>query len=304
MKNLVIGTIAMLFIAGTTCAADTSLWDKLVDVAIQHIKETGPDKETGQFISMARGHAWSRRQEFVDLVVPHLKGKHPENVAGAIRVLSWLRWYAPMSSLGSFEERHRDFFVNIDKIMYGQIEHFHSLESDQVYHSLALYLGSSRTDDAKRHLLKIAKSPIAKSAKEQALICLTFHRDPKDMDSLFPFILEKPHAAGNLPYHFRNSYGRKAIPFLKRALVEARSPVIRRQTAYELVHLRIPEGFRHLQQVALADPEPERRTLGRPLGFIRQFAIDYLKLPKDASSPKDIAAHIEKKCRELCKGQE
>jgi hypothetical protein len=300
MKNLVIGTIAMLFIAGTTCAADTSLWDKLVDVAIQHIKETGPDKETGQFISMARGHAWSRRQEFVDLVVPHLKGKHPENVAGAIRVLSWLRWYAPMSSLGSFEERHRDFFVNIDKIMYGQIEHFHSLESDQVYHSLALYLGSSRTDDAKRHLLKIAKSPIAKSAKEQALICLTFHRDPKDMEKLLPFMLEDSRASGSLPYHFRNSYGEASVPYLKKTLLEAKSAGTRLGAAIELVHLRIPDGFRYLHKIALLDPEPEGKR-GRHLARIRQFAVDYLELPRSDSSKHAIAAHIEKKQGELCK---
>jgi hypothetical protein len=304
MRKMTIGTIVILLIAGTTGAANPTLWDKLIDVALQHIKTNGPDAETGQFIGMARHHAWSRRQEFVDLVIPYLKGKDPDKAAGAVDILHWLRIYRPVNYLGDFEKENHDFFFKADKIVYGQLEHLHSLENDQVYHRLAIYLGCSPTAEAKRHLLRIADSPIAKDAKEQALICLAWHRDEKDMESLFPFMLGESHAAWNLPYHFRNSYGRAALPYLKRALEEAESAVIRQRVAYELVHLRIPEGFRYLGQVALADPEPEERTQLRPLEGIRQFAVDYLTLPKDTREPAAIAAHIAKKERELCRSED
>jgi hypothetical protein len=235
MRKLIIGAAILVpLLSGTALAGDTTLWNKLIDVAIQHIKTNGPDAETGEFISMARDHAWSRRQEFVDLVIPHLKGKDPDKVAGAVDVLHWLRTYRPMSYLGDFEKRHRQFFAETDKIVYEQLEHLHSLKSDTVYHRLALYLGCSATAESKRHLLRIAKSAVAKGAKEQAVICLAWHRDPKDMEPLLPFMLEDSKASRSLPYHFRNSYGKASMPYLKKAVTEAKSEATRREAEKEL----------------------------------------------------------------------
>jgi hypothetical protein len=139
-----------------------------------------------------------------------------------------------MSWLGDFEKRHHDFFSGIDEIVYGELEHLDSLNSDTVYHPLALYLGCSATTESKRQLLKIAKSPIAERAKEQALICLAWHRDPKDMESLLPFMLEDSQASRSLPYHFRNSYGKASLPYLKKAVSEAKSEATRREAKKEL----------------------------------------------------------------------
>ena len=303
MKKMIVGTITMLLIAGTACAADTTLWEELIDVAIQHIKTNGPDAETGQFISMARHHAWSRRQDFVDLVVPHLKGNDPEKVAGAVGVLYWLRAYHPMSYLGDFKKDNKEFLARLDKIVYGQLNHLHSLKSDQVYHRLALYLGFSAIAESKRHLLKIAKSPIAKDGKEQALICLAWHRDPKDMELLFPFMLEDSQASRSLPYHFRNSYASASVPYLKKTLSDAKSQITRLEAAFELVHLRIPAGFQYIYATALRDTKPEGKR-PRPLDRIKQFARDYLELPKDVASKENIAIHIEKKQSELCERQD
>jgi len=300
MRKLIISTTTMLLVALPAFAAQTPLWEKLIDVAIQHIKTNGPDAEIGYFLSMARHHAWSRRQEFVDLVAPHLKGTEPVKVAGALDVLHWLRIYHPMTYLGDFQKENHDFFADIDRIVYKRLDHLHSLKSDRVYHTLAIYLGSSPTTESKRHLLKTVKSPIAKHAKEQALISLTWHRDPNDMQSLLPFMLEDSRASRSLPYHFRNSYGQASVPYLTKALSDAKSPVTRLKAAFELVHLRIPDGFRYLHNVALQDPPPEAKR-SRHLERIKQFATDYLGLPRGASSKDDIAAHLEKKQRELCK---
>ena len=238
MRKMTIGTIVILLIAGTTGDANPTLWDKLIDVALQHIKTNGPDAETGQFIGMARHHAWSRRQEFVDLVIPYLKGKDTDKAAGAVDILHWLRIYRPEHYLGDFEKENHDFFFRADKIVYGQLEHLHSLENDQVYHRLAIYLGCSPTAEAKRHLLRIADSPIAKDAKEQALICLAWHRDPKDMEILLPYMLEDSHASRFLPYHFRNSYGEASIPYLKKAIAKAKSEATRSEAKKELKYIQ------------------------------------------------------------------
>jgi len=139
-----------------------------------------------------------------------------------------------MEYLGDFESDNAAFFADLDKQVYPQLDHFRELKSDRVYHALALYLGMSRSPQAKRELLEIARNPFAAGAKEQALICLAWHRDPADMDTLLPFMLEDSPAAQNLPYHFRNSYGEAALPYLRKALTEAKSEATRREAEKEL----------------------------------------------------------------------
>ena len=287
-----------------------SLAEKLVDLTVAHIKSAGPDEDSAQFIAAERFTSWERREEIATATIPYLKSKTPSHVAGALAVLYRLRSYRPLHDIGpgdgsptAWEQKYKPgpFWAKLDQQVIASFEHVHSLGDTKAFHNLALYLGVSQSPESKRELLRIASETFE---REQALICLAWHRDEKDMESLFPFMLGESHAAWKLPYQFRNSYGRAAIPYLKRALEEAESAVIRQRVAYELVHLRIPEGFRYLRQVALADPEPEERTQLRPLEGIRQFAVDYLTLPKDTREPATIAAHIAKKERELCSSED
>jgi hypothetical protein len=92
----------------------------------------------------------------------------------------------------------------------------------------------SGTPQAKRELIEIARSPIAAGAKEQALLGLAWHRDRADMDTLLPFMLEDSLAARNLPYHFRNSNGAAALPYLRKTLTEAKSEATRREAEKKL----------------------------------------------------------------------
>lgn len=287
-----------------------SLVEKLVDITVAHIKSVGPDEDAAQFIAAERFTSWERREEIATATIPYLRSKIPSRVAGALAVLYRLRSYRPLHDIGpgdgsptAWEQKYKPgpFWAKLDRQVIASLEHVHSLGDSKVFHNLALYLGVSQSPESKRELLRIASET---SEKEQALICLAWHRDEKDMESLFPFMLGESHAAWNLPHHFRDSYGTAAIPYLKRALEEAESAVIRQRVAYELVHLRVPEGFRYLRQVALADPEPEERTQLRPLEDIRQFAADYLSLPEDTREPATIAAHIAKKERELCRSED
>ena len=59
--------------------------------------------------------------------------------------------------------------------------------------------------------------------------------------------------------------------------------------AFELVHLRVSAGFRFLEARTKQDP-----------GDIRQFAIDYLAMPRTLSSKEEIIAYLVKKETELC----
>lgn len=265
-----------------------SLPDKVINITIQHINIDGPDHDVAQFVSWYRHATWLRRNEFIELVIPYLEDKNPNKVAGAIEILYYFRCYHPMSYLGDFRKDNSEFFSQLDNSVYKHFIYFHSLKSDKVSRSLALYLGVSPTKKSKQELLRIAKET---SAKEQALICLTWHRNPEDMKELFPFMLENTQAARSLPYHFRNSYGLAAVPYLKKVLVEAKSDLTRLEAAFELVHLRLPVGFEYLHKVTLKDE--------RYLARIKQFARDYLELPKNISSKEDIANHLNRKKIEL-----
>ena len=123
------------------------------------------------------------------------------------------------------------------------------------------------------------------------------------MEVLLPFMLEDSRASRSLPYHFRNSYGKASIPYLKKALLEAGSEVTRIKAAFELVHLHNASGFQYMHDTALRNPKAVGKRI-RDLERIKHFAIDYLDLPKEVSSKEKIASHIKKKQSELCKNQD
>jgi len=234
MKRLLLYWLLGLATTPSCFSAGTNLWDELLNVTLIHIKRDGPDSDAAQFISMAHDYAWARREEIATHVSPFLTNQSPDKVAGAIEVLYRLRSYSPLESIGDFESRYAALFGDLDKLVYPHFEHFRELKNDRVYHALALYLGVSRTPQAKHELLEIARSPFAASAKEQALICLAWHRDPGDMNALLPFMLEDSPTARSLPYHFRNSYGEAALPYLRKAQTEAKSQATQREAEKEL----------------------------------------------------------------------
>jgi len=49
------------------------------------------------------------------------------------------------------------------------------------------------------------------------------------MDSLLPFMLEDPPATRSLPYLFRKAYGVATVPYLRKAIAEAKSEAIRQK---------------------------------------------------------------------------
>jgi hypothetical protein len=222
----------------TSDVTDRSLWDKLIDATIQHVKASGPDSDVAQFLSMAREAAWKRRTEFVTLVTPYLTDKDPKNVAGAVEVLYRFRGYHPMKWIGdsehTFEKVHAEFFAKVDESVHASLDHIHRLNDGKAFHQLALYMGVARSDEAKKELLRLARGT---PAKAQALIALAWHRDPADMNDLLPFMLEDDRAAWGLPYHFRNSYGKAAIPHLKQAAKEAKAKNTREHAERELAIL-------------------------------------------------------------------
>ncbi|MEK8030515.1 hypothetical protein AACH06_06720 [Ideonella sp. DXS29W] len=157
-------------------------------------------------------------------------------MAGGYEVLHRIRGYKPLQSIGdAFEKSSAGFFTSLDKLVLGHVPYALSLSSDAVYRTLSLYLGTARGPGIHEALLKVVA--LAKD-KGQPVICLAWHRNPADMDVLLPIMLDDNKAASFLPYHFRESYGRAAMPYLQRALREARGRFTREAAAKEIAQLQ------------------------------------------------------------------
>ena len=225
MKHIPWG-ICLLVSLTIAQADDKPLPDQLIDVTLQYIQKNGPNSDAAQYIARSGHAAWLRRDDIVRLVAPFLKDEAPEKVAGAIEVLYRLRGYQPMSYLGDFEKDNDPFFSHLDALVSSDFAHFHSFTNGTVHHNLALFLGTWRSSESKDELLRIARTT---TEQEQAVICLAWHRDPKDMEALLPYMMENSSASRILPYHFRNSYGRDALPYLQKAAMGAASETTSRR---------------------------------------------------------------------------
>ena len=131
---------------------------------------------------------------------------------------------------------------------------------------------------------------------EQALICLTWHKDKRDTDDLLPFILRGGREASSLPYQFRNSYGAASLPYLLKALNQASSPFVRLQAAEQLILMNEKAGFKYLYEAVLHRNELPNGTAQAE--EIRQFAISYMGLPKERFSMDDLLKFLRAKLSE------
>ena len=137
--------------------------------------------------------------------------------------------------------------------MYSKLNRLLAAKDDSLLLNLALFLGGVPFAGFKSSSL--ATNP---SVAEQALICLGWHKDQKDMDDLLPFMLQGGREAASLPYVFRNSYGAVALPYLLKAVAQARSPFARLQAAFQLIHLNDKAGVKYLFEVVLRREELPR----------------------------------------------
>jgi hypothetical protein len=107
--------------------------------------------------------------------------------------------------------------------------------------ALAEYAGSGQAGENWRDiLLKLAnKTP----ANEQALICLAWHGDPRNLQLLGDKLLTNDAAAQTIPYELVMQYGKQGESYVKRCLKESPNMRVRFSCARELVLKGAPEGF-------------------------------------------------------------
>ncbi len=290
---IIILLLSVCALALTSLPQDQDFTVKVVDLTLSEISEKGPSREAASFVSRSMDLFWPRRRELLKATSPHLGSPDPSKVTSAMEILYRLRSYRPMTSLGfdegAWERENSDFFSKVDALVYRELPRLLASREDGLLRNLALYLGSSTPSDAaKRALLELAKKP---EVDEQALICLTWHKDKRDMDDLIPFMLHGGREAASLPYHFRDSYGPAAIPYLLQALAEASSPFVRLQSARELVLMGERAGVRYLYEAVLhRDELPNGSAQAEE---IREFAWGYMGFPKESTTMDDLVRFLK-----------
>jgi HEAT repeat protein len=246
---------------------------RVVELTISDIAENGPSLDTARFGSRSMDLLWPKRRELLKVTSPYLNSPDSSKAAAATEILYRLRSYHPMAGFGFNEEawqkENRDFLSEVDTVVYQDLEHLLTVRDNDLLRNLAEYLGSSVSSEvSKKALLELAKNP---EVREQALICLTWHKDKRDMDDLLPFMLD---GTTSLPYQFRNNYGTAALPYLLKALAQAPSPFVRLQSAEQLVFMNEKAGVKYLYEAVLHRNELPNGTA--QAGEIMQFAVNHL----------------------------
>jgi hypothetical protein len=297
MKTSMTRLWVLIFLVGSGCVCyglgTPQFLNKMADMTLSEISKNGPDAEIARVVAGSMDVFWPRRNELLRATAPFIACEEAARVAAALDILYRLRCFQPMQGPAydrkKWESDNRELFEQVDASVIPRLDRLLASQDGALLHSLALYLGVSPSPASKAALLQLAKDP---PVSGQALICLTWHRDSKDLESLAPFLIEGGSEAASLPYHLRDSYGGAAVPYLLRALAEAHSPLVRLQAAFELVLMNEKAGARYLYEAVLHRNEVSNKG---EAGEIRQFAIDRLGFPKDDANLADLESFLKSK---------
>jgi hypothetical protein len=227
-KGVLIAALVLVAIGACWPQLEYAWEEVCLRMAEHHIKANGPDKETAELIESMPDRVLPRRDNLVALCRPYLDGRDPVKACAALQIFWTLR--RPSTALpvqGAFAR----FDANLDKLVMDNFSHWTLFRNSDSYRDISLYLSLLPSPQGTNCLKEIASST---RQNGQALICVAWRRDPADMDFLLPFMLEDSMEALSLPYHFRNSYGIAAVPYLRRAVSEAKMGATREEAQKEL----------------------------------------------------------------------
>ncbi|MFY9727454.1 MAG: hypothetical protein WB579_07065 [Bryobacteraceae bacterium] len=164
------------------------------------IEGRGPTDELAYVLSWRRYQLQPQRAMLVRSLVKHLDSADPLVSAGSLQALYFLKggydWKADPGTPAL-----------MDKEVAARADRFIDTRNFTVLQPLALYLGTWKTDQSRNLLWRIVEQGYP--AREQALICLTWIGDPRDLPRLGKY------NTGSIDYNLNRAYGKAAGPYLK-----------------------------------------------------------------------------------------
>jgi hypothetical protein len=159
------------------------------------LKRRGPTPELAYFLSWRQSLFRAQANQLLTYVSEHLGSNSPLVAGGALQALAFLKHYSNVKSSPP-----------TDALVIKRAESMMRSNSRDVLQPLALYLGEVKTDASRRLLWRLVEQG---TVREQALICLTWIADRRDLPRLATYA-----ARYQLEYHLRRAYWQAAEPFL------------------------------------------------------------------------------------------
>ena len=111
-------------------------------------------------------------------------------------------------------------------------------------HELVEYAGSGQPGEQWREILLKVADGANTPAKEQALICLGWLGDPRNLDFLGNELFKDEDAAAAVPYHLARNYGKDGETYIRRCLEKSPNMRVRFACAQQLMLKKKPEAFK------------------------------------------------------------
>jgi hypothetical protein len=174
--------------------------DKLV---IQHIpdliRKRGPTTDLAYYLSWRRALLQLQATDLTRAVLPYLDSETLLLTSGALKSLIFLKEHYDWHG-------HQEMPGVMDAAVLTRAEGLIGRRNPELLQLLAEYLGGVKTDQSRKLLWRLVED---NTAREQALICLTWIADPRDLPALGKY------NTGNLDYGLTRAYGKAAAPYLR-----------------------------------------------------------------------------------------
>ncbi|MFN7994467.1 MAG: hypothetical protein U0Q18_12750 [Bryobacteraceae bacterium] len=176
--------------------------EALVTTHIQDlIRRRGPTDQLAYFISWQRRVFQPAGPELVRGILPFLESPNPLLSGGALQSVVFLK-----PPLGWNWNNHPEIPALMDQAVLKSADRLAASRDPQVLQPLALYFGGMKTGRSRELLWRLVNNG---AVREQALICLTWIADPRDLPKLAAY------NTGNLDDALQRAYGKRADPYLK-----------------------------------------------------------------------------------------
>jgi len=220
---------------------------------IELLRSSGPTDLLAYVLSWQRDLLQPDAAKIVAILTGYLNSDSAVQVGGALHGLSFVE-------AGYVWDQQPDMPDRIETEVFKNIAHIHQFHQREALRPLCLFLGAAKTqgDRAREVLWDLTKIP---SVHEQALICIGWRKDARDLPELGKAILGDDPSASSVPYQMCNCYGTAAIPYLVKALQEGASEGVRYACSKELALAGRPEGFAYWAKCIRAGGRYRERAL-------------------------------------------
>jgi hypothetical protein len=221
------------------------------------VRAKGPSDAAVEFLTHQREFQTSHADQMVEVALPYLQSDSSVTMQGAVRVLYWaFEKNSPVSA--PVRIRSAEALCQSEE---------HLIQTDpKDLNEYASVLGMLNDPASHEVLWDLVKRGVA---AEQAMIALSWRKDPTDLPKLGELVLNPANGAdsrlASLPYALHTAYGDAAVPYLERMLAGSEPIRLRTESARELMVAGRSSGF-----AFAADAMEKGRPYSRDLAdFVR-----------------------------------